>query len=177
MVTEEDKEKLNFITNACLIKPEYDCANMSFLQSVCKVIPNIPQTLLREHYRCHPRIINFCNQKFYGGALVIMTRDKGEEDVICAIRTAKGNHSRSHLNQREIDVIKEEVLPNLSYETDEIGIIAPYNKQVDAVKSALDEDIDVATVHKFQVTILFSRIGKRTTQRLQYQRFDRLYRI
>ena len=66
-----------------------------------------------------------------------MTRDKGEENVICAIRTAKGNHSRSHMNQREIDVIKEEVLPNLSYETDEIGVIAPYNKQVDAVKSAL----------------------------------------
>ena len=150
VVTEENKEKLNFIANACLIKPEYDCANMSFLQSICKVIPNIPQTLLREHYRCHPRIINFCNQKFYGGDLVIMTRDKGEEDVICAIRTAKGNHSRSHMNQREIDVIKEEVLPNLSYETDEIGVIAPYNKQVDAVKSALEEDIDVATVHKFQ---------------------------
>ena len=54
------------------------------------------------------------------------------------------------MNQREIDVIKEEVLPNLSYETDEIGVIAPYNKQVDAVKSALEEDIDVATVHKFQ---------------------------
>ena len=79
-----------------------------------------------------------------------MTRDKGEENVICAIRTAKGNHSRSHMNQRKIDVIKEEVLPNLSYETDEIGVIAPYNKQVDAVKSALEEDIDVATVHKFQ---------------------------
>ena len=79
-----------------------------------------------------------------------MTRDKGEENVICAIRTAKGNHSRSHMNQREIDVIKEEeVLSNLSYETDEIGVIAPYNKQVDAVKSALEEDIDVATVHKF----------------------------
>ena len=64
VVTEENKEKLNFIANACLIKPEYDCANMSFLQSICKVIPNIPQTLLREHYRCHPRIINFCNQNF-----------------------------------------------------------------------------------------------------------------
>ena len=35
-------------------------------------------------------------------------------------------------------------------ETDEIGVIAPYNKQVDAVKSALEEDIDVATVHKFR---------------------------
>ena len=150
VITEEDKAKLDFITNACLIKLEYDCANMSFLQSICKVIPDAPQTLLREHYRCHPKIINFCNQKFYGGDLVIMTRDKGEQDVICAIRTTKGNHSRSHMNQREIDVIKEEVLPSLSYETDEIGVIAPYNKQVDAVKSSLEESIDVATVHKFQ---------------------------
>lgn len=150
VITEEDKSKLDFITNACLIKPEYDCANMSFLQSICKVIPDAPQTLLREHYRCHPKIINFCNQKFYGGDLVIMTRDKGEQDVICAIRTTKGNHSRSHMNQREIDVIKEEVLPSLSYETDEIGVIAPYNKQVDAVKSSLEESIDIATVHKFQ---------------------------
>jgi superfamily I DNA and/or RNA helicase len=150
VVTEEDKEKLDFIANACLIKAEYDCARMSFLQSVCKVIPNVPQTLLREHYRCHPKIINFCNQKFYGGNLLIMTCDKGEKDVIRAIRTAKGNHSRSHLNQREIDVIKEEVLPALSYDTDEIGVIAPYNKQVNAVKSVLEESIDVATVHKFQ---------------------------
>ena len=150
VVTEEDKKKLDFIANACLIKAEYDCARMSFLQSACKVIPNVPQTLLREHYRCHPKIINFCNQKFYGGNLVIMTRDKGEKDVIRAIRTAKGNHSRSHLNQREIDVIKEEVLPALSYDTDEIGVIAPYNKQVNAVKSVLEESIDVATVHKFQ---------------------------
>lgn len=37
VVTEEDKEKLDFIANACLIKAEYDCARMSFLQSVCKV--------------------------------------------------------------------------------------------------------------------------------------------
>ena len=150
VVTEEDKEKLHLIANACLIKAEYDCANMSFLQSVCKVIPNVPQTLLREHYRCHPKIINFCNQKFYGGSLVIMTRDKGEKNVIRAIRTVKGNHSRNHSNQREIDVIKEEVLPTLSYDMDEIGIIAPYNNQVNSAKSALGKSIDVATVHKFQ---------------------------
>lgn len=150
VVTEEDKEKLCLIANACLIKAEYDCANMSFLQSVCKVIPNVPQTLLREHYRCHPKIINFCNQKFYGGSLVIMTRDKGEKNVIRAIRTVKGNHSRNHSNQREIDVIKEEVLPTLSYDMDEIGIIAPYNNQVNATKFTLGKNIDVATVHKFQ---------------------------
>ena len=150
VVTEENKTELDVIANAYQIKPEYDCAGMSFLQSVCKAIPNAPQTLLREHYRCHPKIINFCNQKFYGGKLIIMTHDKREQNVICAIRTVKGNHSRNHINQREIDVIKEEVLPNLSYGPNEIGIIAPYNRQVDTVKSVLAENIDVATVHKFQ---------------------------
>lgn len=150
VVTEKDKVKLNLIADECQIANAYNCANASFLQSVCNVIPNVPQTLLREHYRCHPKIINFCNQKFYGGNLIIMTRDSGEENVICAIRTAKGNHSRSQQNEREIDVIKEEVLPLLSYEPNEIGVIAPYNKQVNAVRSALKEEIDVATVHKFQ---------------------------
>ena len=51
VVTEENKEKLNFIANACLIKPEYDCANMSFLQSICKVIPNV-------HRPCYGNIID-----------------------------------------------------------------------------------------------------------------------
>lgn len=78
-----------------------------------KVIENVPSTLLREHYRCHPRIINFCNQKFYGGNLLIMTEDKGEENVLSAIRTTEGNHAANQYNQREIDVVKEEVLPSL----------------------------------------------------------------
>lgn len=150
VVTEKDKDKLSQIAEKCKISKEYDCANASFLQSVCNAIPDVPQTLLREHYRCHPKIINFCNQKFYGGNLIIMTQDKGEKDVICAIRTVKGNHSRNQMNQREIDVIKEEVLPFLSYDPNEIGIIAPYNNQVNATKSALEDKIDVATVHKFQ---------------------------
>lgn len=150
VVTEEDKVNLNSIADRYQIPSEYDCANTSFLQSICKVIPRVSQTLLREHYRCHPRIINFCNQKFYQGNLIIMTHDKGEKDVICAIKTAKGYHSRNHMNQREIDVIREEVLPTLAYETNEIGIIAPYNRQVDAIKSILEDSIDVATVHKFQ---------------------------
>ena len=40
---EENKEKLNFIANACLIKPEYDCAlHKSFCNPSAKVIPNTP---------------------------------------------------------------------------------------------------------------------------------------
>ena len=150
VVIEEDKLRLQAIAMQCNIDEKYDCAENSFLQSVIKVLPDAPQTLLREHYRCHPKIINFCNQKFYGGKLVIMTKDNGEEDVISAKRTVVGNHTRGKMNQREIEVVTREVLPTLSYPADEIGIIAPYNGQVDALNQAVGGTIDVATVHKFQ---------------------------
>lgn len=53
--------------------------NKQFLQSVLEVMPNVTQTMLREHYRCHPKIIEFCNQKFYRGNLIIMTEDHGRK--------------------------------------------------------------------------------------------------
>ena len=150
VVTEEDKLRLQSIAMNCNIDERYDCAKNSFLQSVIKVLPDAPQTLLREHYRCHPKIINFCNQKFYGGKLIIMTKDNGEEDVISAKRTAVGHHTRGKMNQREVEVVMQEVLPTLPYSAEEIGIIAPYNEQVDALNNAVGGRIDVATVHKFQ---------------------------
>ena len=102
--------------------------------------------MLKEHYRCHPKIINFCNKKFYNNELVIMTEDKDEQDVIKVIKTNKGNHKRDNTSQRQLDIIKE-ILPKLK--TNDIGIIAPYNNQVDLIKQNI-QDIEVSTVHKFQ---------------------------
>jgi hypothetical protein len=62
----------------------------------------LPRTLLKEHYRCHPRIIQFCNQQFYDNALVPMTQDKGEAPLRLMV-TAKGNHARQNTNLRELD--------------------------------------------------------------------------
>lgn len=148
VVTEEDKLKLNAVMKQYHIPEGYDCAKNSFLQSVMEVVKNMPKTLLREHYRCHPRIINFCNKKFYGGDLLIMTEDKGEDDVLTAVRTVKGNHAVNHYNQREIDVVKEEVLPTLGSH-DDIGIISPYNSQVDAFNRQMD-NVKAGTIHKYQ---------------------------
>lgn len=148
VVTEEDKSKLSAIMEQYNIPEGYDCAKNSFLDSVHTVINNVPETLLREHYRCHPRIINFCNQKFYGGNLLIMTHDHGEEDALCAYLTVKGNHAYGAYNQREIDVVREEVIPALS-EYRDIGIVTPYNNQVNKFQQQLPE-LETATIHKFQ---------------------------
>ncbi len=140
----------NTLWHAAGVNPFYKFAKNSFLQSICDLFPEVPQTLLREHYRCHPKIIDFCNQKFYNGELVIMSEDKGEENVLSVIKTVKGSHARGHFNPRQIDVINNEILTELPYESKDIGIIAPYNDQVEAVKRTVPSEIDVATVHKFQ---------------------------
>lgn len=148
VITDEDKTKLHAVMQQYKINEGYDCAKNSFLQSVLEVVKDMPETLLREHYRCHPRIINFCNQKFYGGNLLVMTDDNGEENVLAAIKTVKGNHAVNHYNQREIDVVKTEVLPALK-EFDSIGIVTPYNNQVDAFNRQL-ERVKAGTIHKYQ---------------------------
>jgi superfamily II DNA or RNA helicase len=150
VVKREDKERLEQITKDLHVPAGYDCANYSFLESLQKVLPNVANTMLREHYRCHPKIINFCNQRFYGGKLLIMSQDKDEPNVLTAIKTVKGNHSREHENQREIDTIKNELLPKIKPKMGNIGIIAPYNNQVNAIRANLGDGIEVATVHKFQ---------------------------
>ena len=67
VVTEDDRKRFKIVQERYHLAEGYDCASYSLLTSIGAVIKEVPQTLLCEHYRCHPRIINFCNQKFYGG--------------------------------------------------------------------------------------------------------------
>lgn len=165
VVTEKAKVNAQAIFDSFHIHEGYQFTK-SFLQSVLEVIPEVKQTLLREHYRCHPKIIDFCNQKFYRGELIIMTEDKGEEDVLTVVKTAPGNHVRNHYSQRQIDVIKQEILPKYVMDLEKTGIIAPYKNQVEALEREF-KDIDVATVHKFQGkekdTIIISTVDDEIT--------------
>lgn len=150
VVTTADRVRAHEIFMQSGVAKAYDFAAHSFLSSVEELLPSVPQTLLREHYRCHPKIINFCNRKFYGGRLVIMTEDKGEADVINVYRTNPGNHCRGHTNQRQVDVVVQEIMPDIvrKGKTD-VGIISPYRDQAKLIAKALPET-QSATVHKFQ---------------------------
>ena len=146
VISDKVKEETNKIFSKYNLDIGYNYSINSFLSSVKTIIPNSPKIILKEHYRCHPKIINFCNKKFYNNELVIMTEDKEEKDVIKVIKTNKGNHVRDNTSQRQIDIIKE-LLPRLN--SSDIGIIAPYNNQVNLIKENT-KDIEVSTVHKFQ---------------------------
>ncbi|MCQ2515167.1 MAG: AAA domain-containing protein [Ruminococcus sp.] len=151
VLTNEKKEIATSIFGNYKLYDSYNFAVNSFLDSVKKVFPESPVTILREHYRCDPKIIGFCNDKFYDGNLIIMTKDSEEGSALSAIKTVEGDHARGRYNQRQIDVITKEVLPSLDYLPEDIGIIAPYNDQIDQLKAQVNDDrIMISTVHKFQ---------------------------
>lgn len=162
----EEALALNAIQATYNVGERYNAVTHSFLQSCAEVFKEAPVTLLREHYRCHPKIIEFCNQRFYEGELVAMTTDNDEENVLQVVRTAKGNHARGHLNQREIDVIKQEVMPEY-VDSASVGIITPYRDQANEVNKALGQDI-ASTVHKYQGrecdTIIMSTVDNEPTE-------------
>lgn len=151
VVNDEARVETNLIYERFTLDNAYHFADNSMLSSITKLFKDVPRTLLKEHYRCHPKIIGFCNQKFYNNELILLTDENEGDKPLVAYKTAKGNHARGTFNQRQIDVILEEVLPQFNNGEQSIGIISPYRLQTDKLKSALqNSNIEVDTVHKYQ---------------------------
>jgi len=122
---------------------------------------NFPKAMLKEHYRCHPLIIGFCNEEYYNNELIPMTSDGVSDSSIRLHYTAIGNHMRKvtvgeqqgNFNHREIDVVKEEIIKELqlnNIRTEDIGFTTPYRLQVTEAINYLDKSIEIDTVHKYQ---------------------------
>ena len=115
--------------------------------------------MLREHFRCAPEIIGFCNGMFYGGQLIPLADGPGEAagPSLAMFKTAPGNHCRriargpvkGRYNQREIDVVMRETLAecgispadlNVRRGSDlEVGFAAPFRLHADRLDQALED--------------------------------------
>ncbi|MEO7000969.1 MAG: AAA domain-containing protein [Ktedonobacterales bacterium] len=125
-------------------------------------------TLLDEHYRSLPQIIEFSNRSFYGRALRIMTR---RPDTIGArsveLRRVNGVRRKEGYNVEEVEAIiteinkiaRAEAKRSLAHKSS-IGVLSPYRDQVNYLNRALvsklksrviqEHDIAVGTAHTFQ---------------------------
>lgn len=137
------------------IKKHFQYKDNSILQSVLNLPCKIENTILREHYRCDSRIIQFCNKKFYDNELIICT-DTSKTDPLFIIHTVPRNHSRPNpngkgqYNDREAQEIIE-ILRNCG--NDSVGIITPFRAQADYIKSLIIDkyaNVEVDRIHKYQ---------------------------
>lgn len=131
----------------------YRYKNHCLLSSVSELFKKAPHTLLKEHYRCHPKIIEFCNKKFYNNELIILSKIQSDKKPLIVYKTVAGNHTRDNVNQRQIDVIKNEIIPNENLCTidDSLGIVTPYRNQTNALQSQFKgTGVKADTVDKFQ---------------------------
>ena len=151
-VVDEDMQiKTDMIFNSYNLKKPYSYSNHSLLSSIVELLPTVPKTLLKEHYRCHPKIIEFCNKKFYDNQLIVHTAYTNKRQPLVIYKTPQGNHARERMNQRQIDIIKQEIIPNEKLENVDLGIVTPYRNQTNALQKTFHgTSIKADTVDKFQ---------------------------
>lgn len=151
IVTRAVAKQTNEIFDAFRIPESFRHAQHSLLSAVLSTFPLSAKTLLKEHYRCHPSIIEFCNQKFYNNELIVHTAYESEVEPLLLYKTNAGNHARDRVNQRQIAVIKEEIIPQNNLANKDLGIVSPYRNQTDELQVAFKNTRIVAdTVDKFQ---------------------------
>lgn len=153
VVNQETKQITDEIFDKFALKEAYRYSDHSLLSSVVSLFPDAPHVLLREHYRCHPEIIGFCNQRFYNNELIILTKTNSDRQPLMVYKTAMGNHARDRINQRQIDVITNEIFPalNLNADDNSVGIVTPYRNQANQLQKIFaNTTVKADTADKFQ---------------------------
>lgn len=148
IVDKQSKEIAERLQTEYNIAPAYDYVEHNILNSLKKLFGDkIQSVLLKEHYRCHPTIIGFCNKKYYNNNLVVMTDGDNHPFRIIETNIAGG---RDNYNQRQIDETDLFICKNYFEDYTQVGVIAPYRKHADMLQKQLPDGTEADTIHKFQ---------------------------
>ena len=82
-----------------------------------------------------------------------MTQPKSGRQAMMVYKTAAGNMARGHVNERQIEVIKNEVIPEqqLNISDGSVGIVTPYRDQADRLQEEFKgTSVKADTADKFQ---------------------------
>lgn len=146
--------------------------SISLFEKLIKKYPNKSE-LLKIQYRMNEKLMEFPNREFYDGNLLsgignITLKDLGfegkseitlSENVLVFIDTSNRNDrfekqkkdSNSYYNRLEAEIVRKvvEEFFEVGLRKELIGIISPYDDQVDLIKT-FDLEVDVKTIDGFQ---------------------------
>lgn len=148
IVDEQSKAAAELFQANYNLSPAYNYVQQNILNSLKTLFGNdIKSVLLKEHYRCHPTIIGYCNKKFYNNKLVVMTDGNNHPFRIIETNISGG---RDNHNQRQIDETDSYIRKNYSEDYTKVGVIAPYRNHADMLQKQLPDGVEADTIHKFQ---------------------------
>ena len=148
IIDKQSKEAAELFKIEYNISPVYDYVKQNILDSLKSLYGNnVKSVLLKEHYRCHPAIIGFCNKKYYNNNLVVMTNGNNHPFRIIETNISGG---RDNHNQRQIDETDFYIRKYYSADYKEVGVIAPYRDHVNMLQKQLPDGVEADTIHKFQ---------------------------
>ncbi|WP_348735405.1 AAA domain-containing protein [Spiroplasma endosymbiont of Ammophila pubescens] len=119
----------------------------------------VSNVILQEHYRCHPDIINFCNEVYYDNKLIPMTYklypDNYKAMSIIEVESNAGaiRQNRSWISESEAYMVYNLLKQEDKYKYNDIGVISPYAEQSKKIKNlslSISTSVEIDTVHKFQ---------------------------
>ena len=133
-----------------MVPEEYDYRKNSIYKTYLACDPVSDEVLLRYHYRCSPRIIEFNNKKYYNSKLLIRSPER-EEHPLVYVDVKDGTTNRKNTAPAEVDAI----IRYASMHRDQsIGVITPFVNQRQAIEERLKENrlthVSCGTVHAFQ---------------------------
>lgn len=155
------------------VSEEYDyCKNSIYkVYLACDAVSD--EILLHNHYRCHPRIIEFNNRKYYNSRLQIRTESREAVPLeYMDIQDTRANVKNTA--PAEARAVAEYAARNRDRS---IGVITPFVNQKQLIEQALKEEgvtnVTCGTVHAFQGdekdVILFSTAITDQTQAGTYE--------
>ncbi|NYB75300.1 DUF2726 domain-containing protein [Sedimentibacter hydroxybenzoicus DSM 7310] len=129
---------------------EYDYISNSIYKTFLACDAVSDEILLSYHYRCHKKIIEFNNKKYYNGKLNIKSSINNEKPLVF-IDVEDNNTDIKNTSPTEANKIVKFVEENRDKK---IGIITPFVNQKKYIETLLQEkginDVTCGTVHAFQ---------------------------
>lgn len=158
------------------IPQDYDYVENSIYTTYTKIDVINNETLLSYHYRCHPQIIGFSNQKYYHNKLKLMSSSQ-EKAPLVFVDTSKEETSNPSYMKNVSDIEAQYICEYIKSNPDKnVGIITPFVRQKECIEKYLRdnqiEETAIGTVHAFQGdqkdVIIFSTAITNATHQATY---------
>ena len=132
------------------VTDDYDYRENSIYKTFLACDSVSDEILLRNHYRCHKKIINFNNKKYYNSRLRVESKS-AEEQPLVYIDVPNSWCDTKNTSIKEVETI---LAYAKKYADRTIGVITPFVNQNKEIQKAIEKEglknVTCGTVHAFQ---------------------------